>query len=62
MPTLDPHGHARRLARAAVAYRHACGCGPSRDPAGELLVLCALVDALAAADPSPLTEGDDHAG
>jgi hypothetical protein len=64
-PTLDPHGHARRLARAAVAYRHACGCSGRRDAAGETPVLVALalaelgagVDALAAPPADPDDSG-----
>jgi len=65
MPTLDPRGHASRLARAAGAYRHACCVEGRRARAGEASVLVALalaelgagVDALAAPPADPDDSG-----
>jgi hypothetical protein len=50
----DSYDHARRLAAAAVAYLHACGCATGRrDAAGERLVLEAFVTAAGAVIRQP---------
>lgn len=57
----DPYNHKRRIASAAVAYLHACGCAGRRDPDHEREVLHAFVDAMVPRGPNPQTEGDTDA-
>ena len=54
----DDFDHMRRIAGAAVAYLHACGCAARRDAVGEHAVLLAMVAAMV---DQPLAEGDDDA-